>query len=510
MLKKNTDIKNILSINPYDNVFYNFKKNKITKAKNISFDKLNYVSSFILNKETIVSNININNSIPDEDVEDILLLKVYEELNLDEAIEYTIKFIELKNANIENERVFSVFVVEVERLFTLFKDKIADSKFIDSVVPAALLYKPLYTRNILEDKKSDIFIYITKEDASITLYRDGEYLYSKSIPFSLNDIYEKFSESSGNKLDEDKFFKILKEDGLKSSNEEYQQHLIKVLGDMFVNINDVIIYIKRAFKVENIDNLFIGTDYGNIIGLDSYSNNYLGLASRELDFDYGISHDEYYINQYHYLLSISSEESILDEGYNINFSIFPRPPAFQNRASGQFIIALFLSISVAIGYPLFFLVNSYINDAKIYGLNIQNTELSIETTKYKSLINNKLQKIKVVDSKIERENNIYVSKTKTLNSIYDKKVNYRMKSNTFHNIAKDIEQFDIKVNHIKSDNDKIYLTLIASDDVKVTEFIKYISSKYFEELKFIDIEELTKVEDGDFFTGILKVELKWK
>jgi Tfp pilus assembly protein PilN len=302
---------------------------------------------------------------------------------------------------------------------------------------------------------------------------------------------------------------MLKKEGLKLSNENYQKVLIRILGDMFTSINDIIIYIKRAFEITDIDNLYIGTSNGPIIGMDSYSNNYLGLDSEDLDFDYGIEKEEYFIDPNHILLALYSEDIVNEKITDlINLSLFPRPPAFQNRASGQFLITLFVSISVAIGYPLFFLVNTYINEAKIYGLDIQNKELTKETMKYKKIINAKLQQVKSIQGKIDREKEIFVSKTKTLNSIYDKKVNYRMKSDTFHNIAKDISKFDVKILEISSKGDLLEITLISNDDKKITEFIKYISAKYFKDLKFIDIKEIAKEDDSDFFTGILKVELK--
>jgi len=510
MLKKKNEIKNIISIDAYDNLSYTLKGQRISRLNKLTFDKQNYVSSYISNKEAIIANININNSIPEEDVESMLERKVYEELNLNEAIEYSIKYIELKNTNNEKERVFSVFIVEVENLFKIFRDKVNETKFIDFVVPMALLYKPLYTKEIISSRKTDIFLYITKEEASITVYKDGEYLYSKSIDYSFEAIYDKYCNAKGEKVDEDKFFKKLEEEGLKSSDQEYQQILMRILGELFVNVNDIVIYIKRAFNISQIDNFYIGSSLGNILGMDSYSNNYLGLESKEFNFDYGLESTENYIDQIHYLIMLNSEEMMKDDEYTIDFSVFPRPPAFQNRASGQFIISMFFGVTAAVALPLYFLVGSYMNEAKIYGLNTENTALIKDVSNYKRIISEKQKKLAILNKSVKEENEKYFSKIKTLDSIYNKKVQYRMKSATFYKIAEDIEKFGIKVTEIKTDNDIFELKLISKNDKRITAFIKYISSKYFKELEMIDIKRINKEEGADYYTGILKIELKSK
>ena len=62
-------------------------------------------------------------------------------------------------------------------------------------------------------------------------------------------------------------------------------------------------------------------------------------------------------------------------------------------------------------------------------------------------------------------------KTKTLTAIYNKKVNYRLKSATLYTIAEDLSKFDVKVNNVSTDNDIIYLSLVSTDDRKFTEVI---------------------------------------
>ena len=116
--------------------------------------------------------------------------------------------------------------------------------------------------------------YVTRYDAFVTIYHNGEYLYSKSIEFSLEKIYERYCEVIGEQVDEKEFFTILEQEGLKTTKENYQHVLMKIFGEVFITINDIVIYAKRAFDLDTIDQMYIGSVNGPIIGLDEYSQNY--------------------------------------------------------------------------------------------------------------------------------------------------------------------------------------------------------------------------------------------
>jgi hypothetical protein len=257
---------------------------------------------------------------------------------------------------------------------------------------------------------------------------------------------------------------------------------MKIFGEIFIMVNDIIIYTKRAFQLETIDHMFIGSVQGPIIGLDEYSQNYLGLQSADLNFDYNgqsVNNDEWYTDQLQYLMLLSSIDYMEDESSIVNLTMFPRAPSFMNRASGQFIIATLTAIAVGLAYPLVYLVGSYANDAKIYALTIQNNELTTETNKYKKILSAKKQEISVLDKEIAKLSDIYKGKTNTLATIYDKKVNYRLKSGIFHMLAEDLNKYGVHVDMLYSKDNVIWLSLVSSNDRKFTELIKYISDTHF-------------------------------
>jgi hypothetical protein len=194
-----------------------------------------------------------------------------------------------------------------------------------------------------------------------------------------------------------------------------------------------------------------------------------------------------------------------NEAAFVNLTMYPRPPSFVNRASGQFIISTFAAVSLSLAYPLIYLVGSYVNDAKIYALDIENKKLTKESTKYKKIIGDKKKVIKGLDGNIKQLSTVYSGKTKTLTAIYDKKINYKLKSGLFHTIAAELTKFDVHVDAIETKDDTLYISLVSIDDRKFTELIKYISDTHFDDVKEIDIEKIAKDPNTQYYKGLLKV-----
>ena len=508
-LKKSSSqstVKNVLTLNTYSDKNYLFKDDVFIPLKKLTYNTSNFVTSYLNNKDTITAIVHISRSIPEEDIADIIEIKAYEEIGLDQAGSYIISSMEVESE--AEERTYHIFVVKTEILASLYLPLKQETKYLDLIIPAPLLYRSLYTKEILQDNNAHCFVYFTQSDTFVTIYSNGEYLYSKSIEFSLEQIYDKYCEAVGEKVDEKEFYTILESEGLKTTNNDYQQNFMKIFSEVFITINDIVIYAKRAFNLDTIDQMFIGSERGPIIGLDEYSQNYLGLHSTDFNFNYNLTNEEWYTDQLHSLMLLSSFEYLEDESSCVNLTMYPRAPAFVNRASGQFIISTFMAVTLSLAYPLAYLAGSYVNDAKIYALTIENNKLTVESTKYKKILTAKQNTISLLDKKIKKLSDSYRGKTKTLISIYDKKVNYRLKSGIFHAIAEKLSKFEVQVDNIRTNEDTILISLLSTDDRKMTELIKYISETQFDELTGIDIERIEKDPVNNYYKGLLKVELR--
>ena len=494
-----------VTIDAYDHRYYIYKNAHFAPLQKLTYNKNNFLASFIASRDTIQSTLYISRSIPDQDIADVLELKAYEELGLDQAKEYKIGYIESK-VTTHSEREFHVFVVDPERVFEVFTPIVKETKYLDLIIPSPILMKKLYDREILSDTGIDGFIYFTMHDAFIAIYRYGEFLYSKALDYSLEQIYEKYCEARGEKVDEKEFFTTLQNEGLKAVDGVFREALSKVFSDLFLAANDVIIYVKRAYELETLDHLYIGSSIGSIIGLNEYSQSYLGLRSSEFNFDYHIETDEWHIGQLHHLMLLYAIDGDYEESANL--TLFERPLPFIYRPSGQFIVTMLLTASLVLAYPVFYLVGNYTNKTQIYLLGEEETSLAAEVNRYKKIIAQKQKKIDQLDSKLDTIGKKYEAKTKTLISIYDKKANYLLKSGIYHNLVGELNKYRVKTDRIVTRDNLVYVSLIGEDEGDITELVKGLTQKFGDSIKQIDIDKISRNEEGEFYTAILKVELR--
>jgi len=498
--------KNIITINPYIDSYYEYKNQEFKKSENLTYNDKNFTISYITNRDLIITVLDVGYDADLEEIEDTIYMKAYEELGLDEDKEYVIHHQKVDND--ENSTLYNVFISEPEISNAQFSSIVEETKYVDLIVPAPLLYTTLYTNNILEDRDAHCYIYFTMKDAFVTVYKDGKFIYSKSIEFSLEQIYDKYCMLVGEKIDKEEFFEVLESEGLKTTNSIYQQNLMKLFGEVFLQINDIIIYTKRAYNIPNIHKLFLGSVKSPIVGLGDYGYNYLGIPTFNLDFNFDIKNDEWYVDQLQYLMVKTGLDYVESPKKVLNISAYPRPPVFTKRSSGQFIISLITASLLAIGGPLVYLVPAYMNEAYILTLNSENQALSREVTKYKKILSEKQVIIKTEKKKLKKLQSIFESKAKTLTSIHDKKVNYNFKSKFLFDFSKDLVKQDVHVEEILSTEDEFTLHLMSTDEKKITKYIKYISKQYSLHIKSIDIKRIERDSKDGLYRGVLKVDYK--
>lgn len=503
---KHKDISKIISVDPYNSIFYKYQNSKIDKIEKLDFNKKNLIASTLNTKDFITTVINLSIHIPHEDLKDAIELKTYEELELDQAVAYIIRYEEIKDRRTDKDRFFNVFITEPENIKEIFKSVKDRVKYIDAIYPKPYLIKNIYEKNIIEPFGVHGFLYFQIEDAFVALFKDGQYLYSKSIKYSFEVIYEHFCELYGEKVDKDKFFETLQEDDINSNDTIYFNHLNELFSEIALHINNILLYAKRAFNIETINLFFTGTYFGKLNGLDEYIKRYLDLDSSNFDFDYGIdSSDNRYIDQFHYLTIIEASKG-LDDSSVPNFTIFLRPPPFALRKSGKFLIALSATTLLALFIPAYnYIYDSYIKiDIKL----LQNETEKI--IKLSNSIRNEIKKLKTEKKKIstslETEKSILEKKKKILQNIYDKKVNYLMKAKRVVQLGNDMSKFGVHVIKIVNKENLFILSLYARSEKNITEFVKYLTNRYSKTLH-IEIEKIFKDEKNGTYRGDLKVKV---
>ncbi len=499
----------VLSVNPYKETYFSGISSFISKTASPEYSKEQFVISYLNTKDFINAQIAISKNIPDEDLYDAINSKAYDELALDQAVEYKIQYIETFNVLDEENRHFHVFIVDPLDITNTFLQPVEKVKYIDVIIPAPLLIKSIYTKEIIENNGVHCFIYIQENDAFITIYEEQEFVYTKSIKFSLLDMHERFCELYGERIDYDQFLNYFSNESLKDSNSEYKQFFIRLYKELFANINDILTYAKRAFEIEKFEHVYIGAQVPTVTKLHEMLEVELNIKSSEFDFDYGFETNESYVDQLHLLMHLYTNIQ-KDERYNCNFTVYKRPPKFIKRESGKLIILTFASFALAFAYPITYWILTYAQELQEDLLKQEYKEVHIQKITREATIKNRIADKEKAITLLEDEKKDYIDKKNTLMKIHKVKVDYPMKAKLLAMFTKDLNRFHVNVRSVEytqPKNSKILsLQLVANSDRKITQLVEYLTSKYQEKYNF-DLKEIRFDEDANKYFSELKVKI---
>jgi len=499
----------VLSVNPYKETYFSGISSFISKTSSPEYAKDQFVISYLNTKDFINAQIEISKNIPDEDLYDAINSKAYDDLALDQAIEYKIQYIETFNVLDEENRHFHVFIVDPLDITNTFVHAVEKIKYIDVITPAPLLIKAIYAKEIIESSGVHCFIYIQENDAFITIYEEKEFVYSKSIKFSLLDMHERFCELYGERIDYDDFLHFFSKESLRDSNSDYKQFFIRLYKELFANINDILTYAKRAFEIEKFEHVYIGSQIQTITKLHEMLEVELNIRSSEFDFDYGFETNEQYVDQLHMLMHLYTTIP-KDEKYECNFTLYKRPPKFIKRESGKLIILTFASFALAFAYPITYWILTYAQELQEDLLKQEYKEVHISKITREATIKSRLADKSKAITLLEEEKKDYREKKNTLMKIHEVKVDYPMKAKLLAMFAKNLNKFHVNIDSVtyaQPDNQKVLsLHLVADKDRKITQLVEYLTNTYEGKFNF-DLKEIKLDEDTNKYLSELKVKI---
>jgi len=509
MLKKkgvlsNLGEKPIVTLDPYSLKSYMYKKSVFEDTTPKELAKNNFFISYVQTKDIISSTVDISRSISGEDLRDAVEIKAYDELGLDSGAEYSIFYFEAQKQDGE-ERIFNVIAVDKASLYDIYAD-VKDIKYVDYITTAPFLYKALYTKNILEPTQTDCFIYFHKDDATVTIYQDGEYIFSKSIRYSLKVISDTFSKELGKHVDENEFFEMLSKTGLQNKNNTYQQQLMKLFGEVFVYINDVILYAKRAYSLDKIDQIHMGTDLGYVAGLEEFCHNYVNIPTKKLEIKNAKNANDFEVNAIHSLMSLSAQEFMdgnIDEDMNI--SIFRKPPPFKSRPSGKLMQIAAATFVLAMAYPTYqFVENEMFLKKDLAALNIEHQQKSTESQERKSAFASNKKEQEIIGKKLASKNQELDFRTKLLHEIYAKKVAYPMKAGVLTDLFSKVTKHHSKVTSVDNNGTDMVISIRSKKDKHITELLTELAGyKHYD----VSTQMIKKDENSSYYESAIKVGL---
>lgn len=500
----------IVSVNPYKGDYYTGTLNTISRIISPSFSKDQYTVSFLSTKNFISTIIGISKNIPDDHIFDALENKVYEELALDMAIEYHIRYVEAIRRRTENERLFHVFVVDPLTLEQEYATVIDTIKYIDKIIPVPLLLKSLYVKELIDSSDVHTFIYFQENDAFFCIYSEQEFVYAKSLKFSLTQMHERFCELLGEQIEYNNFEFILANEGLNCSNSDYQKNMIKLFGEIFLHIGDIMAYAKRAYDIQRFDEIFIGSSVGTIIGLDEYAQTYLGVKAALFDFDYGFNTNGDKVDQIHQLMHLYGRLQA-KERYECNFTIFHRPPPFAKRESGKLILIAAASLAAAILYPGVYWGLSYVEEFHHAVLTKEYETVHIEKMTREATINLKLANKNAAQTLLDEQKTAYKQKQDTLIQVHEKKVDYPMKAKIMADFTRSFNQYRVQLKSIQYAEDNATKTfsfgLTSAKTQDITALLKHLTESKRNSYDF-KLELISYNEEEKSYLSELKVILK--
>ncbi|UFS63199.1 hypothetical protein LOH54_03505 [Sulfurimonas sp. HSL-3221] len=499
----------VLSNNPYNHTYYLGSGNQLSAAKNPQYGKKQYGISYLNTSSFITAQIGVSKNIPDDDLAFVIETKAYEELALDMAIEYTIDFIEVPTDGSAKERIFHVFIVDPLVIDETFAQTVSALQYVDQIVPVPLLLKTLYSHEIVQGYGAHCYIYFQENDAFFTLYNEQEFVYTKSLKYSFRDMHERFCELLGEQIDLADFQTLLATEGLATQNPEYQKYLIKLFGELFLHINDVLNYAKRAYEIETIEEIYIGSQIGSIAGVDEYCQTYLGFEAKSFDFSYGFATDSY-IDQIHQLMQLYVRTDKAAR-YDVNFSIYHRPPPFFQRHSGKLFAVTALSLVVAFAYPVTYWTMGYAESVRKALLEKQYRETHAIKVTREETINLKLAQKAEAQKLLDAEIELFEERKATLIKIHDVKVNYPMKAEIMAALTRELNRFDVSVadiNYKQDAQEKVFsLKVMAKKDKQITDLVEFMTKHRTQRFHY-NIEKIELDEETNYYRGDLKVVLK--
>jgi len=400
-----------------------FKKtdNNIEIVENIKIDKDDIITSSLSIKEVITYTFKLPLSTPKEQLDAECDIQFYENAGLDLNKQYKHFYIK-KELEKENVYLIEAIAIEISYLETKFKSILEKVGYFDYISLSSFAFGEFY--NLYnKEKKRDAFVYLDNNQSFITIYENGEYLYSKNLN-PLNPLLKTLN------VDYQKFMDLMNNKGVKKENYELDEFLLaneidKFFSDYFIAINNRISYGRSIFYLENIDNIYFYTPF-HIKDIDSLKD-FWELSGVNFEI---VQHED--INFLDKLSIYYNEKHYKDK---INFSIFPKPPKFYKTKTFYLFLVIFLTTAIFCG--------------DFFYRDYQNKQLQSQLYKQQRLLKSK---------------QIKLNKLKKINAIIMKKIDITNKK---------IANIDKQIAHIKK---VLQTSLVLTNTPKTNKDIINISN----------------------------------
>ncbi len=451
-------------INASDNYIYIYENGKVVKKELIK--EKGVITSFLTPKSLFPLTKKFDKTLSKEEMIIEMEKYIFSYPTIDINKEYKIVYLFIER---ENKIIVEALLVESEELNSKFKKVLNIYKYIDFISPSFLAWEEYY--NLTKTpQKNDVFIYFDQNEAYLSVFSEGKYLFHKSLN-KLSDL----SKITDKKTDE--LIKILNEKGLDRSEYDEEELFLKIdkfFSEFFLKIFNQLNYSINEYEIAKYERIFFYSPFKINYLFEQYEN-YWELNG--IEFKQSNIQTEY--NHLEYLITLFNAKNYSNE--DIDFSIFKRPPLFITTPAGKF---LSFTIVVFLLFLSFFVY-------WMYDMKKLNNEISFLNEKYmmlKKISNKNLTVLKVLKMKLgilKKKYNVLNSKlneiTDKTNILYDKNKE-PLVYNLFAKITVYLRKYNLKVKEFKKTNSKYFLQIVSDFD-NTHEIAKFMQDLINEKFK---------------------------
>ena len=472
----------------FDRLFQADKYNK--NCFSISYMRIQDLNNSILSLENI----------PDLEIEESIEIRAIEELGLPLEDDHKIIYKEVENVD-KNDRYFNLFITTHNNIQKLYDRYIKKYKYIDLILPFGLLYESLYDLNILESAFIDCFIYFQKDDANISIYKNGCFIFSKHVEQNLLLIYENFIKFSENEVEYKQFCNMLCTNSYKS-DKSFEFAYMQSFEEVFLLLKDSFEYIKRSFGFKNIDRIFISSDYGTINYMQDYISAYLDIKSSGFTFNDLFEQKE--VDDLSKLMTLSAISYQNDKSKTANLSLFKRPKPFFDTKNGELVLVCLGSVAILAFYPAYLYISNFQEIQKQDTLIQKLSKLEKETKELKVKIKSLQNSIEIKNDAISKVKANYDKKFELLKQLHKSKVKNRSISKHILRVFELVNQSGTKIVNLSIEKNILVLLVTSRDEKSIIKFLLLLSKDNYFSIK---TEQITKNEDSDEFETLVEISV---
>ena len=483
--KYNYNIQKVIGVKD-NNRYILYADKKLIRIYRNKLKSTALLSSYIPIEHAIFYNFEVEKNVilsEDVDVRDFIETKVYEEAGLSETEEYIIKYKIIDKLKDEKRVLVQTVIVAKSYIEKEYNYILKKTDYIDYLSFPAFAYKSLYEEEILK-KAIDLFIVVMDDKIFLTFYEGGELLYISNIASGLNIIYRDLEALEIEGFDEEVFKKLLKQKGLDENRyNHYEKPVYTIIKNEFFNmgalIEEQIKEVIERYYINDIDRIFITSQYGDIQGIDILFEHILNKKSLSFEFYEEYNLDRLDVDPFLFLAMLEAHYAYRFNNFDFNFSLFLRRPTFFYRPSGMlisFTVILFILLSI---YPIVMYYKGLSYQKEVLILKGQKRIISIQKKAYE----NKIKKLKSELDKLYKEKTALQKEinksTSLIQAIYDFKFNYIPKSQVLSKITYLMNKNNIFLDTLAYENGEFVINIYSYDDKNFGKFLNDLVNSGF-------------------------------